>query len=127
MSSKSFRKHVFSKFSGTNLVRRTSEVNTERVTVFGDEMRCVRDMVLLIQHSMEHVETRHMKRTYTCHNPRMSRSGEVSLSQQMSLYYLDLAVYRRKPIDDELIEVPENNPSAPNLSKSCVILNHIDL
>ena len=90
-------------------------------------MRRVREMVLLIQHSMEHVETRHIKRTYTCHNPRMSRTGEVSLSQQASLHYLDLALYRGKPIDDELIEVPENNISVTNLSKSCVILNRIDL
>ena len=88
-------------------------------------MRRVRDMILLVQRSMEHVEMCHMKITY--HNSRISRMREVSLSQQISLHYLDLALYRRKPIDDELIGVPENNPSVSKLSKSCVILNRMDL
>ena len=100
-----------------------SEPNNERLTVFGDEMRNIRDMVLLIQHSLERVETRHMNRTYTCHNATMSRFVETSLSQNISLQYLDLAPDHRKPIDDESTKGPQNNPNVSNLSKSCVLLN----
>ena len=104
-----------------------SEPNNERLTVFGDEMRKIRDMVLLIQHSLERVETRHMNRTYTCHNATMPGLVETSLSQNVSLQYLDLAPYHRKRINDESTKAAQNNPNVSNLSKSCVILNEIDL
>ena len=127
LSSKSFRKLVFSKFSRTNFVSRTSEPQAERLTVFGDEMRRFRDMLLSIQHSMEHVDTRYRKRAYTCHNRTMHQSEQDGLSHPISLQYLDLAIYRRNPMDEGIIAVPENNPIVSNLSKSCVILNHIAL
>ena len=100
MSSKSFRKHVFSRFSGRIYSLYTTEAATETFRVVGSEMRAVQEMIVHIQQSMEHLETMH---------------------------YLDLALHGRKPIGDEQIKVPENSLSCSNLSKSCVSLNHIDL
>ena len=103
MSSKSFRKHVFSRFSGTNHSLFTTEAGTEAYRLagtVGSEMRSIQKMIINIQESMEHLET---------------------------LHYLDLALHRRKPIGNEQIKVPEKSLSGSIRSKSCVSLNHIVL
>ena len=118
---------LFSRLRGDNRSS-ASEAGTERLPIFFSEMRALHEMVVLIQQqSTEQPETQHRKRRGTSYNTLMSRSGKDGLLQQVSLNYLDLAQNHRKPIKDESISIPKTNIKATNLSRSCNILNHIDV
>ena len=125
LSSKSFRKMAFRRFSGES--RRSSEAVSERLNVFGYEMRALREMVILIQQSAVLPETQYITERRTRYNTdtTLILPRKACLLQQASLSYLDLALHRRKIENDELIIVPKSNLIAANTSKSCSILSHL--